>query len=1600
MASVIASPRDGTSSSGKKHRIRKYANKRKSGLDDSLQNSNNGNDSVSDTLDDGDASFSEVSVQSKRSSVVTENLLDSINNDSEEFISFNRESYSGNKKSSKQSRRKRNLDSPNRRLTANMEDLHVIMKELQDDEEENKRPKSNIQESPEISPQPKKYVRNQSPKVSSSSDINLRRSPRHITTPVIKNVRRQTADGDEIKRLIEDLQNDNSKSGICLEDSIQEESLSINISLGNESVSSKNRSSIKETSVIGPFSPANGHENEDSTSVYEDVSSFQSADLTPSHSQRKGKGKGKATRNRNRRETADSFAIAQLMTEIQAEDSNHLDTSTLESNDLSQSKEAQEMSKQVDDLFHESKEPEYTNSNDAITMDRSDININEQSSIAASEDSPYSLSKHNNQGRRDTADPADIAQLILELGGSQKDDDPQERSSPAILNSSHNSNNTVDTFMLVQSVEDVLQQETADQSPLLSDVLGSNKVAESPLLSDSAMTDSIGDVWQTDRQELDLSEVRTSPATVYMHESMLLDSSRDESGNSSLATIGTVNLLQSVEAALEEEHSDISTCSHSMRSLAGLLTTNLEDSGIDDVNASKVQVEPAKKRRLSNRRKSSTPKAQLGITRANATEVTVSPRKLTTSAATLNPPLKSCLSSRKQLKGLEKSVVFGSPAFAEFNHLSPPTRITPLTKRQALISSKKRRQQEAETQEVVLDAVTEENNRILEEWDRLALDTSNSPEESDVSRYSTPDESRTSSGGKGRSKSKKRRLSRIHPDLSRDQGQEEEIEELPSTLEDLLVRETQHDAEEGEGIDDVSRTQEVEVDLGHLLRRLSQDNLQIQYNSGEECDDKEDDSRLGLLLGRDRAEWDGEQQSSYDDEINNSTIQDLIYQDGKRLDLSSSQPVFDLTDDRASNLASRSPLELSVVASPQLGLNAARLSQLELSVSGNISVQLPLYLGEDDDKTAKLEDNLLAVLTATDNEWNDNLESMPQQQQQQQENEDEGEEEELSRADQNASNPESLLLTSSASYETADVSQSGVLPDVSAVDIDKSDRMEIVEDDIVDERIEPQPVEDVCSPDLGGEKIFCTVNISREEVLVEEEAKQQEYSAAAVPSQSSSLLLQRLRALAEVKPGSDSEQCSKRSSVGIADVDNELPPFDYSRPSLNTNWDLNENSSRSASNKVESTISPDNEIDVSSNEKVWSALLSFVNLLQKFRRAAEEQTTEKLGLLVRSALKDAAVRSSSSISLPGNTSLCSEVAADFDRLWMAVGIAADDHGQCRSAETVIREYLREKRTLVDQLLQDDAGVQIEMEQFEARWLTESALAVNKAKLLLAEQHQSDKDRPASSSSAIVLMQSSPLPTHAAKPEAFQVGDKFYNKVLHNTPIHTGGGDGCMAVRIEPSRTWNALHTAEKEAADLQVMVNIVNSLTYCEVTTLQSSCISVNAYLTPRVIATIRFNIEQTEQSSQSQSQGMPVYGLSDMEVDISLGRVYSSIGEERRLQVLEDDFARGFFVSVLCFCAEEEDGLGCGPLSRRALMDATLPCHIPGILRKVNGSILSLRYALAELKRIHITEGKGRSGRHSIRRGKDPSDCSMLLRWSDSEGIDIPIRRFVSSLI
>ncbi|KAJ1443977.1 hypothetical protein B484DRAFT_441336 [Ochromonadaceae sp. CCMP2298] len=104
------------------------------------------------------------------------------------------------------------------------------------------------------------------------------------------------------------------------------------------------------------------------------------------------------------------------------------------------------------------------------------------------------------------------------------------------------------------------------------------------------------------------------------------------------------------------------------------------------------------------------------------------------------PPssLKSCLSTRKEPRpnpssaGIahdpsRRNVVFGSPQVAEFNKTSPTTSYTPLHKDQAksLFSMSALRAYDEQGG----DVVTEENDRILGEWDRLTNASDGSDEE-------------------------------------------------------------------------------------------------------------------------------------------------------------------------------------------------------------------------------------------------------------------------------------------------------------------------------------------------------------------------------------------------------------------------------------------------------------------------------------------------------------------------------------------------------------------------------------------------------------------------------------------------------------------------------------------------------------------------------------------------------------------------------------------------------------------------------------------------------------------------------------------------------
>jgi hypothetical protein len=102
--------------------------------------------------------------------------------------------------------------------------------------------------------------------------------------------------------------------------------------------------------------------------------------------------------------------------------------------------------------------------------------------------------------------------------------------------------------------------------------------------------------------------------------------------------------------------------------------------------------------------------------------------------------LKSCFSAKKSTQkhtkdvSASKSVVFGSPKVAEFNKHSPTTNFTPMNKHDArrLFPVDEIQSSREEEVESSMDEITADNDRILEEWDRLtnASETGSDDDES------------------------------------------------------------------------------------------------------------------------------------------------------------------------------------------------------------------------------------------------------------------------------------------------------------------------------------------------------------------------------------------------------------------------------------------------------------------------------------------------------------------------------------------------------------------------------------------------------------------------------------------------------------------------------------------------------------------------------------------------------------------------------------------------------------------------------------------------------------------------------------------------------
>lgn len=154
-------------------------------------------------------------------------------------------------------------------------------------------------------------------------------------------------------------------------------------------------------------------------------------------------------------------------------------------------------------------------------------------------------------------------------------------------------------------------------------------------------------------------------------------------------------------------------------------------------------------------------------------KVCTPPLSVDTSTTAVPTGLKSCLSSRKPRKSeimsvsARKSVVFGSPNAVEFDKRKPTTKFTPMNRMETRShfsmpvvmagcdNTSTAAPLEGESEPV--DEVTEENSRILEEWDRLT-NTSCSPPSGLPDEYDTFDASFSSPvATKRKSKSPKRR---------------------------------------------------------------------------------------------------------------------------------------------------------------------------------------------------------------------------------------------------------------------------------------------------------------------------------------------------------------------------------------------------------------------------------------------------------------------------------------------------------------------------------------------------------------------------------------------------------------------------------------------------------------------------------------------------------------------------------------------------------------------------------------------------------------------------------------------------------------------------
>ena len=351
--------------------------------------------------------------------------------------------------------------------------------------------------------------------------------------------------------------------------------------------------------------------------------------------------------------------------------------------------------------------------------------------------------------RRMTADPADIASMMAEL---EREEEGGERGgSPAQSPDDEDSNNTsaacsrdsIDTMVLMESVEHLLDAHDEESQPLQTLLSREGEEAsEQGLAREDSPEDSAGDI-SVISESRDDDTINTAQLFQSVAGLIRQANGSDEAEDGADALGETTHRMSLGEVSLggsscDGERDDTVSTLGSLRSMLApshspaVVTDSMRPPSWSVRRGGQVGAEPSPVSD-SLHHITQSPSYASPQNRTPGTSLAVSNYSFTAPTGAL----KSCLSSRKKPRAPEppsaakRNVVFGSPQAVEFNKSSPVTSFTPMQQQAA---KDRFSMAGAAASEEEVDEETDENSRILEEWDRLtnASEDDGSDEEGDV----------------------------------------------------------------------------------------------------------------------------------------------------------------------------------------------------------------------------------------------------------------------------------------------------------------------------------------------------------------------------------------------------------------------------------------------------------------------------------------------------------------------------------------------------------------------------------------------------------------------------------------------------------------------------------------------------------------------------------------------------------------------------------------------------------------------------------------------------------------------------------------------------